>query len=87
MSSLALGKTISEVEVTNIDKHGIWILFQGEELFLPYDKFPWFKEAKISDILSVELAGKNHLYWAELDVDLMVDSIKEPEGYPLVYKE
>ena len=87
MSSLALGKTISEVEVTNIDQHGIWILLQGEELFLPYEKFPWFKEAKISDVLSVELAGNNHLYWAELDVDLMVDSIKEPDKYPLFYKE
>jgi hypothetical protein len=86
MSSLALGKTISEVEVTNIDMHGIWILLEGEELFLPYEKFPWFRDAKISDILSVEVAGKKHLYWTELDVDLMVDSIKEPDRYPLLYK-
>jgi len=42
------GKNISEVEVTNISTHGIWLLSGDKELFLSYDQFPWFKDISIS---------------------------------------
>ena len=42
MNSLALGKSISDVEITNISTHGVWLLAHGKELFMPYDEFPWF---------------------------------------------
>ncbi len=35
----------SEVEVTNISRHGFWLLVRGKELFLPYKDFPWFQNA------------------------------------------
>ena len=41
----AVGQFTSEVEVTHISTHGIWLLSEDEEYFLPYDEFPWFKDS------------------------------------------
>ncbi len=48
------GAATSEVEVTNISKHGFWLLVEGRELFLPFEEFPWFKQAPIDAILRLE---------------------------------
>jgi len=77
------GAAISEVEVTNISKHGFWLLLDGDELFLPFQDFPWFKRATVEAILRLERPAPGHLYWPDLDVDLAVESIKHPELYPL----
>jgi hypothetical protein len=58
----------------------------GKEYFLPYTDFPWFKNAKVSDILSVERHTDEHLHWPALDVDLTLDMIENPRAYPLIYK-
>lgn len=85
MTSKVVGENISEVEVLNISKHGFWLFIQGQEYFLSFENFPWFKEAKIAAILNVELLHPHHLYWSDLDVDLELESIKSPEKYPLIY--
>jgi hypothetical protein len=77
------GASISEVEVTNISKHGFWLLIDGRELFLPFQEFPWFRQATIEAILRLERPAPGHLHWPDLDVDLAVDSIEHPELYPL----
>lgn len=84
MTSAALGTNTSQVEVTNISRHGFWILLRDEELFLPFAEFPWFRDVAVGKILHVELPSSNHLYWPELDVDLAVESIRQPEQFPLV---
>ena len=84
MKSVMPGTSTSPVEVTNISGHGFWLLLGDEELFLPFAEFPWFREATVGKILSVELPSEDHLYWPELDVDLSVESIRHPEGFPLV---
>jgi len=84
MKSEPLGRATLEVEVTNISGHGLWILVDEEELFLPFDEFPWFKEASVSAVLNVERQGKEHLYWPILEVDLTLESIRHPDRYPLV---
>jgi hypothetical protein len=86
MVSAALGDSISDVEVTNVSGHGLWILVSGEELFLPFDKFPWFRDAPIRKVTNVERPQPHHLYWPDLDVDLHVDSIRDPERFPLLSK-
>ena len=86
MVSATLGKGISEVEVTNVSGHGLWVLLDGEELFIAFDKFPWFKHASISKITNVQRLQPHHLYWPDLDVDLHVDSIRNPEKFPLLSK-
>jgi hypothetical protein len=77
------GPATSEAEVTNISKHGFWLLVEGRELFLPFAEFPWFKRAPVEAILRLDYAAPGHLHWPELDVDLSLDSIEHPERYPL----
>ncbi len=84
MTSDALGTHTSEAEVTNISKHGFWILLDEREIFLPFEQFPWFKAAPVAAILNLERPMPHHLYWPDLDVDLTVESIEHPDRYPLV---
>jgi predicted GNAT superfamily acetyltransferase len=60
------------------------LLIHEQEIFLPFEKFPWFRDAPIGKVLNVELPSAQHLYWPELDVDLEVESVLHPERYPLV---
>ena len=86
MTSETRGVSTSQVEVTNVDTHGVWVLVKGEEHFLPYTDFPWFKEGTLGEIVQVELLHGTHLYWPKLDVDLSLDSLENPGKYPLVAK-
>lgn len=85
-ATLGLSTSPAPVEVTNISRHGFWILLGDEELFLPFSDFPWFQDAAVGKIINVKLPSSNHLYWPELDVDLAVESIRYPERFPLVSK-
>ena len=84
MRSARLGKSISSVEVTNVGPKGFWLLLDGRELYLPFDLFPWFRDASIGQVVNVERPFLHHLHWPDLDVDLEVESIESPERYPLV---
>ena len=63
MKSETLGTSTSEVEVTQISNHGIWLLLQDQEHFLSFENFPWFRDASVSTIQNVELLNEHHLYW------------------------
>lgn len=87
MKSKPNGKNISGVEVLNVSPHGFWLLVKENEYFLDFDLFPWFRSASIGELFDVQLLHEEHLFWKELDVDLDLDSIRNPEKYPLVAKE
>ena len=74
----------SAAEVTNISAHGFWLLLGDEELPVPYAQFPWFTKATIEQILAVEWPSENHLYWPQLDIDLAVESLRDPDAFPLL---
>ena len=78
------GTPTSDVEVTNVSGHGFWILTAGRELFLAFDDFPWFRDASIAQVTEVEEVLPGHFRWPQLDVDLDIKSIEDPERYPLV---
>ena len=84
MKSSLRGAATSDVEIANIDAHGIWVHVKDKEYFLPYTEFPWFKAARVNQILEVELHHGHHLHWPSLDVDLSLDALENPERYPLV---
>ncbi len=86
MKSATPGTSTSDIEVTNISKHGLWILLDNRELFLPFDEFPWFRNAAVGAILNVERPSSHHLYWPDLEIDLAVESIENPERFPLLSK-
>ena len=80
------GATTSGTEVTNISKHGLWLLTSDGEHFLPFADFPWFRDAPVGHILNVEEPAPGHFYWPDLDVDLSLKIIRNPEHYPLAAK-
>ena len=84
MKSMQSGTNISPVEVTNVSKHGFWMLIGEREVFLPFEKFPWFRNLPIGHLRNVTLPQPHHLYWPDLDVDLAVEPIDHPEKFPLV---
>src|SRR5688500_2553686 len=84
MPSAALGRSTSPAEVTNVSAHGFWLFVGARELFVPFQQFPWFRDASIRAITNVQLPSPHHLYWPDLDIDLAVESIERPEKYPLV---
>jgi Protein of unknown function (DUF2442) len=73
-------------EVTHISKNGFWLLVNDEELLLSFEQFPWFRQARIDQISNVEQASEDHLYWPDLDIDLSLRSVREPEEFPLMAK-
>jgi len=84
MKSATRGKPISVVEVTNVSKHGFWLLLEERERFLSFEHFPWFRDASIGALCNVELPHPHHLFWPDLDVDVVVESIDHPDHSPLV---
>jgi hypothetical protein len=77
------GTVTLAAEVTNISPHGFWLLLGEEELAVPYSEFPWFRSATVEQIIAVERPTENHLYWPKLDVDLSVESLRNPAAFPL----
>ena len=86
MKSKKNGKNTSKVEVQNISSNGFWLFVKDKEYFLPFETYPWFKEAKISEIQNVRLHHKHHLSWPSLDIDLEIESIESPNKYPMFYR-
>ena len=86
MKSSKHGKNIS-VSVENITPFGIWLFVKGKEYFLTYSHFPYFENQTLRSIQKVQLLHESHLYWPELDVDLEIDNLENPEKYPLTYRE
>ena len=86
MSSSGPGKSTSEVEVTNISTHGIWLLVRERELFMSYDDFPWFRDQPVKSIFKLEEQTLGHFYWPDIDVDLTEEMIEYPERFPLAAK-
>ncbi len=78
------GTTTSAAEVTNVSRHGFWLLLGSEEQLVPFAQFPWFKAAAIEQLTDLQWPTVDHLYWPQLDVDLSVASIRNPAAFPLV---
>jgi hypothetical protein len=80
------GAVTFPVEVSHVSRHGFWLLAGDEELFLPFEHFPWFIKATIEQLSVVERPTADHLYWPLLDIDLSVQSVRNPAAFPLVAK-
>jgi len=83
MKSEAGGKIILDAEVTQIDKHGIWVLIGEKESFLPFENFPSFREASVGVIQNVELVANDHLYWPDLNIKVSVELIESRDRFSL----
>ena len=77
------GKSGSAVEAANVSTNGFWLFIDDREVFLPFDRFPWFREGSVGAITRVERPRAGHLHRPDRDVDLAVESIEHPERSPL----
>ncbi len=82
MKSIMNGKNIL-VSVENITPFGIWLFIKGNEYFLNYQDYPYFKDHTLSSIQNVQFLHESHLYWPELDIDLEIDNLDNPGKYTL----
>ncbi len=84
MKSAAPGEITSNPEVTGLASNGFQLRLGREELFLSFEDFPWFRDALPLAVGHVECHSDQHLYWPELDIDLSIDSIRDPRRFPLI---
>ena len=84
MKSAESGCRSSRVEIGEVTNEGFWLVADGERLYLPYEKFPWFRHVSREQLGEVKLWPPDHLQWERLDIDLCIDSIHHPEKYPLI---
>ena len=87
MKSAPRGGDTSQVEVSGITGHGVWLFLGDREVFLSFKDFPWFRKAPVGGVLHVERPQPHHLHWPDLDVDLHLDSVLDPNRFPLVSRE
>ena len=78
------GSTTLAAEVTHVSRHCFWLLLGDEELAVPFTEVPWFRQATIEQLLDVERPTEDHLRWPQLDIDLSVESIRQPDAFPLL---
>jgi hypothetical protein len=77
------GVVTTEAEVVSLGRNGFWVNLGGRELFLSFSVFPWFADAPVRKVLNVRWPAPDHLYWPDLDIDLSVESIENPDRFPL----
>jgi hypothetical protein len=85
MNSSQPGTSISPSEVTNIEPLGFWILLDNKEYFVPFDDYPGFKGASIQQIFNMQRLSPTQLHWPDLDADIEIEALEQPEHYPLVW--
>lgn len=81
-----LGEDTSPVEVTGIAAIGFWCLAGDREYFVPFVDYPDFQKATVAQIIHVEQPAPGQFYWPDLDIDIEVAALEEPERFPLHFQ-
>ena len=81
------GTSISDYEVTNIDRFGFWLLVGDSEYFVDFEHYPVFRKATIEQILNMQQEGPGQFHWPDIDADIELDALDYPDQYPLGYKK
>ena len=85
MSLEVPGVNISYSEVTNISQVGFWLLVDDQEYFIPFEDYPAFLEATVAQIYAVRRLGPTQFSWPDLDIDIELEALEQPEQFPLVF--
>ena len=76
----------TSVSVLMINDKGLMLSVLGNDYFVSYNRLPWMRDARVSDVLNVRMSGRSAIEWPDLDVDLEIESLRHPERYPLIIK-
>ena len=87
MNSSKSGTGISECSVTSINDLGFWVLIEDMEYFVPFSAYPGFKDASVSQIFSVRFNPPYQLNWEDMDIDIELQSLSQPESFPLIFEK
>jgi hypothetical protein len=68
--------TLLPVEVTRVTAYGIVLVIGTEQLRLPFERFPWFRQARADRLSTVEWKSPDHLSWPRLGIELSVHFIR-----------
>lgn len=80
------GANTSLSEVTSITQAGFWLLVDDKEYFVPFADYPEFKQVTVEQICNTKRVGPDIFTWEELDIDIELGALAEPEKYPLGFK-
>jgi hypothetical protein len=80
------GTNTSLNEVTNITQTGFWLIVENKEYFVPFNDYPEFKKATVDQIYNAKQISPGSFYWEELDIDIELAALAEPDKYPLKFK-
>ncbi len=81
--TVTLPKTDSQI--TSIEDDGFWLLVKNKEFFVPFDRYPDFKNATVQQIFDFEDDG-DEFHWHSLDIDIELDALSHPERFPLIFQ-
>jgi hypothetical protein len=85
MSLKSFGTNILDCEVTDINKNGIWLLIKDKEYFISFADYPVFKNMPVKDIFNFKYYSPDHLRWENIDVDIELDALENPDDFPLIF--
>jgi hypothetical protein len=84
MNSSQPGTVTSTSEVTSVSEAGFSIRWEGRDLTVSFDQFPWFKSETNGVLSDFQEVSPGHFYWPQLDVDLTAEMIDHPELFPRI---
>ncbi len=80
------GTNTSHSEVTSIGLTGFWLLVDDAEYFVPFADYPVFQTATVEQVFAMQHLSPTQFYWPNLDADIELDALTNPERYPLVWE-
>ena len=86
MDSSKSGTSTSDCNVTGINDLGFWVLVDNKEYFIPFSDYPGFKDSSVNQILNIRFYPPSQLHWADIDMDIELASLINPESFSLTFK-
>ena len=85
MGSSKSGLGTSVCSVTGMNDLGFWVLVEEKEYFIPFSDYPGFKDSSVNQILNIKYMPPSQLHWDEIDMDIELQALVQPDAFPLVY--
>lgn len=80
------GAATSAAEITAISALGFRLLVDDREYFVPFADYPAFRDGTIAQIYQFQHHAPDQVYWPELDIDIDLHALAEPERFPLSFQ-
>jgi hypothetical protein len=87
MDSTKSGISTSDCNISGINDLGFWVLVENMEYFIPFSDYPGFKDSSVNQILKISFLPPSQLHWQELDMDIELSALRQPELFPLVFRK